>query len=44
MAYAVLSIRGKAKADWAYCWAPVVGPLIGGGLAGLLDLAMHGWA
>ncbi len=44
LAYAVLPIRGKGKADWAYSWVPIVGPLIGGSLAGLLDLAMQGWA
>ncbi len=42
LAYALLPIRGKGKADWAYSWVPVVGPLIGGCLAALLSLAMPG--
>ncbi|MCP2165439.1 MIP/aquaporin family protein [Goodfellowiella coeruleoviolacea] len=41
IAYAFLMpIRGKGDADWAYSWVPVVGPLIGGTLAGLLYLAL----
>jgi glycerol uptake facilitator protein len=37
IAHAVLPIRGKGTSDWAYSWVPVVGPLIGGVLAGLLS-------
>ncbi|HEY8372145.1 MAG TPA: MIP/aquaporin family protein [Pseudonocardiaceae bacterium] len=40
LAYAVLPIRGKGSADWGYSWVPVVGPLLGGALAGLLYLAL----
>ncbi|OLR90484.1 MIP/aquaporin family protein [Actinokineospora bangkokensis] len=36
LAYAVLPIRGKGGADWGYSWVPVVGPLVGAVLAGLL--------
>ncbi|GAA2964178.1 MIP/aquaporin family protein [Actinokineospora diospyrosa] len=36
LAYAVLPIRGKGDADWGYAWVPVVGPLLGAVLAGLL--------
>jgi len=36
IAHAVLPIAGKGASDWAYAAVPVVGPLIGGGLAGLL--------
>ncbi|MBO8192490.1 aquaporin family protein [Streptomyces oryzae] len=40
IAYAfVLPIKGKGKADWAYSWVPVVGPLLGGVLAALLYMA-----
>ncbi|WP_431984889.1 MIP/aquaporin family protein [Streptomyces qinglanensis] len=40
LAYAfVLPIKGKGKADWAYSWVPVVGPLLGAVLAALLYLA-----
>lgn len=36
IAYAVLPIPGKGRADWAYSWVPVVGPLLGATLAALL--------
>ncbi|MCP2254935.1 glycerol uptake facilitator protein [Prauserella aidingensis] len=43
IAYAwILPIRGKGSPQWGYSWVPVVGPLIGAGLAGLLYLAVSG--
>jgi glycerol uptake facilitator protein len=36
IAHFLLPIAGKGPSDWAYSWIPVVGPLIGGGLGGLL--------
>ncbi|HTZ72558.1 MAG TPA: MIP/aquaporin family protein [Candidatus Aquilonibacter sp.] len=36
IAHALLPITGKGKSDWAYAPIPVIGPLIGGGMAGLL--------
>jgi glycerol uptake facilitator protein len=33
--HAILPIAGKGPSDWAYSWIPVLGPLVGGGLAGL---------
>lgn len=36
IAHAVLPIAGKGGSDWEYSWVPVVGPLIGGGLAFLI--------
>ncbi|RKT44707.1 MIP/aquaporin family protein [Thiocapsa rosea] len=32
---------GKRDSDWGYAWVPVVGPLIGAGLAGLLYLVLQ---
>src|SRR3981189_2980869 len=36
LAHAILPIAGKAGSDWAYAPIPVIGPLIGGVLAGVL--------
>jgi glycerol uptake facilitator protein len=32
---------GKRDSDWSYAWIPVVGPLLGAGLAALLYLALQ---
>ncbi|MBW1602167.1 aquaporin family protein [Streptomyces sp. JJ66] len=32
--HALLPLRNKGGSDWSYAWVPVVGPLIGGALAG----------
>lgn len=40
VAYAVLPIKGKGSAQWDYAWVPVVGPLIGAVLAGLLSIPL----
>ena len=34
IAHALLPIDSKGSSDWSYSWIPVVGPLIGGSLAG----------
>jgi glycerol uptake facilitator protein len=40
--HALLPIPGgKRDSDWGYAWIPVVGPLVGGGLAGLLYLVLQ---
>lgn len=36
IAHAILPIAGKGTSDWGYAGIPVVGPLLGAGLAGLL--------
>ena len=36
LAHAVLPIPGKRDSDWSYAPIPVIGPLVGGALAGLL--------
>ena len=40
IAHALLPIRGKGGSDWGYSWVPVVGPLIGGALAGVVAAAV----
>lgn len=32
--HALVPIRGKGSSDWAYSWVPIVGPLLGGAVAG----------
>jgi glycerol uptake facilitator protein len=34
--HSFLPIPNKGTSDWGYAWIPVVGPLIGGALAGLV--------
>lgn len=37
IAHALLPIPAKRDSDWSYAWIPVVGPLLGGGVAGLIS-------
>jgi len=34
--HAILPVPGKRDSDWAYSWIPVLGPIIGGMLAGVV--------
>jgi glycerol uptake facilitator protein len=36
LAHAALPIAGKGPSDWGYAIVPVIGPLLGGGLAGVV--------
>ncbi|HEY8721639.1 MIP/aquaporin family protein [Pengzhenrongella sp.] len=36
IAHALLPIKGKGSSDWSYAWVPVLGPLVGGALGGLV--------
>jgi glycerol uptake facilitator protein len=40
LAHAVLPIPGKRDSDWSYAPIPVIGPLVGGALAGILARAV----
>jgi glycerol uptake facilitator protein len=42
IAHALLPIRGKGDSDWAYAWVPVLGPLVGASIAGLLARVVTG--
>jgi glycerol uptake facilitator protein len=39
--HSLLPIKNKSGSNWAYSWVPVVGPLIGGALAGLFAQFVH---
>ena len=43
IAHAVLPIPGKGGSNWSYAPVPVIGPLLGGLLAGVLLRAVHPW-
>lgn len=38
--HAILPIAGKGGSDWGYSWIPVVGPLVGGGIAALVFMLL----
>jgi glycerol uptake facilitator protein len=41
LAHALLPVANKGKSDWGYAIVPIVGPLIGGTLAGTLMRVIH---
>ena len=43
IAHAILPIPGKGDSNWGYAYVPVVGPLVGAALAGLLLKVAHPW-
>ncbi|GAB4033190.1 MIP/aquaporin family protein [Spirosoma jeollabukense] len=36
LAHALLPIPGRGSSDWGYAWVPIVGPLVGAAVGGLL--------
>ncbi|MCY7289126.1 MAG: aquaporin family protein [Cryobacterium sp.] len=40
IAHFLLPIKGKRSSDWSYSWVPVLGPVIGGLLAGWASVAL----
>ncbi|CAL8897724.1 MIP/aquaporin family protein [Kocuria varians] len=40
IAHALLPIPNKQSSDWSYSWVPVLGPLVGGALAGVAALVV----
>jgi len=40
IAHFLLPIAGKGDSDWGYAWIPVVGPMIGGGVAFVIGQAI----
>ena len=42
LVHTLLPIKGKGSSRWDYAWIPVVGPLVGAALAGLLYDLLHG--
>ena len=41
IAHTLLPISGKGPSDWSYAFVPIIGPLIGGGIAGLAIKALR---
>lgn len=40
LAHWLLPVNGKGKSEWFYCWIPIIGPLMGGALGGVVFLGL----
>jgi glycerol uptake facilitator protein len=40
IAHFILPIKGKGTSDWSYSWVPVLGPIIGGVIAGFVAIPL----
>lgn len=41
IAHALLPIKGKGGSDWSYSWVPILGPLLGGAIAGVIGMPLY---
>ncbi len=41
IAHSILPIKQKGSSEWRYAWIPIMGPLIGGAIAGLFFLLLN---
>jgi glycerol uptake facilitator protein len=39
--HAILPMKNKGTSDWTYAWIPILGPVIGAGIAAFLYLYLH---
>jgi glycerol uptake facilitator protein len=39
--HAILPMKSKGSSDWTYAWIPILGPVVGAGIAAFLYLHMH---
>jgi glycerol uptake facilitator protein len=39
--HAILPMKGKGTSDWAYAWIPILGPVVGAGIAAFLYQHLH---
>jgi glycerol uptake facilitator protein len=39
--HAILPMKGKGSTDWGYAWVPIIGPIVGALVAGLLYLCLQ---
>lgn len=39
--HALLPMKNKRDSDWSYSWIPVIGPIVGGGIAAILYLTLQ---